>query len=222
MSIATYSELQTAVANWLNDSTLTSRIPEFIDIAEGMLNRKLRLLQQEVEATVSYDPADNSRIIDLPSNMIELFDVRIKKSTDSDTKYEPLRYIAPDKIWQKYADQAGSPEWYTVRSGIEFERLPDIVYTLRLHYLKKWDIATDSANWLLTNYPDIYLYCTLLQAEPFLGNDERIMTWKEMLRDAIKDANDTDQLNRDDEQLSTLEVSAMSINYSGYNIIRDR
>ena len=36
----------------------------------------------------------------------------------------------------------------------------------------------DSAtNWLITNAPDIYLYGTMLEAEPFIMNDERVQLW---------------------------------------------
>ena len=43
MAINTYATLQTAVANWLDRSDLTDRIPEFIALAEARMNRTLRL-----------------------------------------------------------------------------------------------------------------------------------------------------------------------------------
>ena len=43
MAIGTYSELQTAVANWLDRDDLTDRIQEFIALAEARMNRILRL-----------------------------------------------------------------------------------------------------------------------------------------------------------------------------------
>lgn len=39
MSISTYAELKTAVANWLEDSTLTARVPEFIALAQAKMYR---------------------------------------------------------------------------------------------------------------------------------------------------------------------------------------
>ena len=45
MAISTKSELHTAVTNWLNRSDLTSRIPEFITLAEASFNRNLRTRQ---------------------------------------------------------------------------------------------------------------------------------------------------------------------------------
>ena len=42
MAIGTYSELQTAVANWLTRADLTSRIPEAIAMAEAEFNDTLR------------------------------------------------------------------------------------------------------------------------------------------------------------------------------------
>ena len=42
MAISNYTELKTAVANWLDRDDLTDRIPEFIALAESRFNRLLR------------------------------------------------------------------------------------------------------------------------------------------------------------------------------------
>jgi len=42
MAITTYSELKTAVADWLNRSDLTSAIPNFIALAEAQMSRQIR------------------------------------------------------------------------------------------------------------------------------------------------------------------------------------
>ena len=51
MAIGTYSELQTAVANWLDRDDLTDRIPEFIALAEAKMNRVLRISLMENVST---------------------------------------------------------------------------------------------------------------------------------------------------------------------------
>ena len=50
MAISTYTELQTAVANWLDRDDLTARIPEFIALTEARFNRLLRVRSMETEA----------------------------------------------------------------------------------------------------------------------------------------------------------------------------
>jgi hypothetical protein len=42
MSITTYSELKTSIANWLDRSDLTSVIPDFIMLAEKQMERTVR------------------------------------------------------------------------------------------------------------------------------------------------------------------------------------
>ena len=42
MAITTFSELKTAVANWLDRSDLTDRIPEFIALAEARHRRDFK------------------------------------------------------------------------------------------------------------------------------------------------------------------------------------
>ena len=36
---------------------------------------------------------------------------------------------------------------------------------------------TDDSCWLLTTAPDLYLYGTLMEAAPYLDDDQRIQTW---------------------------------------------
>ena len=47
MAISNYTELKTAVANWLDRDDLTDRIPEFIALAESRFNRLLRIRAME-------------------------------------------------------------------------------------------------------------------------------------------------------------------------------
>lgn len=42
MSISTYAELKTAIANFLARTDLTEQIPNFIQLAEARLSRELR------------------------------------------------------------------------------------------------------------------------------------------------------------------------------------
>ena len=42
MPIATYTDLQSSVADWLNRSDLSAVIPTFIQLAEAKFNRELR------------------------------------------------------------------------------------------------------------------------------------------------------------------------------------
>ena len=46
-------------------------------------------------------------------------------------------------------------------------------------YWQKIPALTDLAptNWLLTKYPDLYLYASLANAEPWLKNDPRVQLW---------------------------------------------
>ena len=47
MAITTYSELQTAIDNWLARTDLAGRSPEFIALAEARMNRELETRSQE-------------------------------------------------------------------------------------------------------------------------------------------------------------------------------
>src|SRR5882757_78462 len=52
MTIATYSDLQAAIGNWLDHSLFAARVPEFIALFEAAANRRLRVRQQEITASL--------------------------------------------------------------------------------------------------------------------------------------------------------------------------
>jgi hypothetical protein len=219
MSISTYTELQTAVANWMNRTDLTTRIPEFIAMGENGLNRKLRLLQQEDLWTATYDTSNTTGKVALPSGFVEMLTLSVKKSSETDRDYEALIYKSPEDLILFYNTSASRPDYYTLRNELELNRLAGAAYTLRMHYLKKWDIAGDATNWLLTNHEDAYLFASLVAAEPYVKNDERVALWKAQLKEVVADLNLVDGRSRNRTEM-TLDPRARSI--GAYNILNDR
>lgn len=219
MSIANYTELKAAIAAWMNRDTLTARIPDFITLAESRMTRLLRLRGQETLATTTYGAANTTRRVSLPTGFIELLSLSIKGPADTDENYKVLEYKQPEDFVQYWVQGAGEPERYTVREEIALDRLAGAEYTLRMHYLKGLDIATDTTNSVLTQFPDLYLYGSLTAAEPFIKNDKRLPMWKGFFDEAIREVNKLDDRTRD-QVVMTLDPRIMPV--VGYDIRTNR
>lgn len=184
MAISTYSELQAAVGNWLNRTDLTDRIPEFIALAEAQMNRRLRVRQMVTRA----EAALAVEFTDAPSDMLEPIQLALEIS-ESDIRVP--RYLAPERLLAEKAGvvSSGQPEFYTVIGGtLQLLPAPDTAYAGELAYYAKIPaLASNSTNWMLATYPDAYLYGALVQAAPYLVDDERVMTWGSMFQAALND-----------------------------------
>ena len=186
MAISTYAELQTATANWLDRTDLTARVPEFIDLAESTYNRTIRN-RQMITKNDSYSL--DSRYVNLPTDTLEV--IRIVVDV---TPQITLQYLTPEEIAERRnSSSTGRPQYFTVVGGstnqIELLRSPDETYTSSILYYTKIPALSDSAttNWLLTSHPDIYLFGTLVEAEPYLKNDERMPMWSARLGKALQE-----------------------------------
>ena len=67
MAITNYTNLQTAIADFLNRDDLTSVIPTFIQLAEAQFSRELRHWRQQRRVTTTVD----QKYENLPSDFIE-------------------------------------------------------------------------------------------------------------------------------------------------------
>ena len=127
----------------------------------------------------------------------------------------PIQYVSPELLARMYAGNSGGmPRVYTMRAGyFLFGPVPDSIYNLEIDYYSKVAALTDSAttNDMLTNNPDLYLYGSLLEAEPFLMNDQRVPLWLAAFEKAISDI----QLQDDKDSHSGTELRVM--NTGGYH-----
>ena len=208
MAIGTFAELKTATANWLDRSDLTARIPEFITLAEARFNRILRIRDMETVSTAISTSA-GTREYSLPTGFVQMKGFHL--TTDPLT---PLAYITPEMMTRLWAGSSkGKPEVFTIiADNVSLGPNPDAVYTTSMLYYKTFTALSDSAttNDMLTNNPDVYLYGTLLEAEPFIMNDERVQLWGMAFEKAIGDIQNQD--NKDRHSGSQLRV----MNTGGY------
>ena len=79
-------------------------------------------------------------------------------------------------------------------------------------FYKKIDALSDSntTEQMLTDNPDVYLYGALLEAEPFLMNDERVQLWATAFQESLRALQEQD--NKDRHSGSAMRV----MNTTGY------
>ena len=67
--------------------------------------------------------------------------------------------------------------------------VPDGAYTTTLFYYQEIPAltASNTTNWLLTDAPDLYVYGTCMELQPWLGSDSRIATWAAALEQGVAD-----------------------------------
>ena len=208
MAIGTFAQLKTATANWLDRSDLTDRIPEFISLAEARFHRVLRIRDMETVST-AISTAAGTREYDLPTGFVQMKEFHL--TTDPLT---PLAYITPEMMSRIQAGSSKSkPQVFTIIADkVRLGPNPDAVYTTSMLYYKAFTALSDSAttNDMLTNNPDVYLYGTLLEAEPFIMNDQRVPLWATAFKQALDDIQSQD--NKDRHSGSQLRV----MNTGGY------
>jgi hypothetical protein len=196
MAITTYAQLQTALGNWLvrsGETETTSRAPEWISLFEGRFKRKVRVREMEQRSTASL----NGRYLALPTSPDAFLSMRaLKINTDPVRVLEP---VSPDYLWTFYGSSAtGKPKVFSViGSEIAFGPIPDSTDTVEMSFYQ-FDVLSDAntTNWLLTAYPDIYLYGSLCEAEPYFGNDARFPMWKARLDEAMAELTAADMRDR--------------------------
>lgn len=226
MALSTYIELQAAIqAEVTNtESAFVTAIPDLIKRAESKINRKTRLREAEQLAFLDYTAAATDRYLALPSKSdagqyVELLNLRHKVATAADSTYQPTQYVEPSRITDYYETQSDNGKlYYTLRDQIEFNRNVSTDHTIMMHFIKAWDLATDSTNWLLTNYPDAYLYGALAETALFWKEDQRVVLWKALFDQALDELNELSQRGRDDAVLDTSELACMS-GHGRFNIL---
>ena len=186
MAITTYAELKTAIAEWLNRDDLTSTIPDFITLAEESMALNMRHWRMENRATATLD----SQYEALPARFV----APIRLSLTGGNTYA-LEQVSQAQLMDRRSQASnvsGRPQYYALTQGeIEVFPTPDADYTLELVYYEKAEALSDSniTNWILDNYPSIYLYGSLMHTAPFLKDDPRLQVWASLYQQGVASVN---------------------------------
>lgn len=186
MSIATVSELRSAIADYLDDDTLSNQIDQFIVIAESRHRREIRMREMFTRAALTVD----ARNVSLPSGFLEAINLRLLTSPVTQ-----LQEVSLAEMTRLRREVSGKPSYFSIASDIEFDVAADSSYSGEITYYQALGALTDdnTSNVLLTTYPDAYLYAALSASAPYQMADERLPVWEAMYaqaRDSInKQAN---------------------------------
>jgi hypothetical protein len=189
MALANYPDLLASVAAWLNRTDLTAVIPDFVTLAEERIARDLRIRKQVVNTTLSTVASTQS--VTLPSDFLEIENISIT----STSPYVALSVVTPEIMDRKYPATywTGQPAVYCLLGDtIQFGPTPDSVYTISLDYYQRLNIATSTTNWLLTNYPSIYLNACLVEGAAYLMDADKAQAYDARYRAAVDMLQTTD------------------------------
>lgn len=177
--IASYSTLLTEVASWLARSDLTAAIPGFVQNFEEDFLMDPENHAPWMENALSVVLATN--VAALPTSP-QYMGLKIAYFSS----YPPLKRLTLEQLYERYPRGRGSAGTakFIARNGANFEFGPETQSgTLLGTYYGKPTVLRSfagdaAAHFLVVNAPQLLLYGSLLQAEPFLKNDERVMLWK--------------------------------------------
>lgn len=206
MAFSSLADLVGTIEDYLERADLDTRIPTFVRLAEVRLDRRLNLAENE--ATVALPlvsgasplpddyrawrslsgPCGESFDYLPPHVFAETFRGR-RQAGFGDGAFTILGSVSLDDI-------DGSLEDWTFGLNNPFVHVAPIpAGTVRLVYRQGIPPLSEDrpSNWLLERHPDLYLYAALMEAAPFLRNDNRISTWRAMLEAALSDLADLDR-----------------------------
>ena len=179
----TYVGLQATVATWMHRTDLTAVIPDFVVMAESRIARDLRVLSQISPATLTVTAGN--RLVAVPSGWLQFDNLSLMTNPVAN-----LSLVSLDQMDTQFPDGIGpeAPRVYAMSgTNIVLAPTPDIGYTLTASYFSRFPaLATAGGNWLLTNFPNVYLFAVLAEACAYAQDDERAPLWNKRYNEEVE------------------------------------
>lgn len=151
-------------------------------MAEKRLFREVRTRDMETALSVTIA----SGVATVPSDFVELKYAYIDGSPTRTLQVRPARWIVEN---YPVRSSDGKPHFIGVDgANFVFGPYPDSGYDVKGTYYKRLTAVATSANALFTTNPDLYLFASLAELEPFLKNDKRVALWEakyQQIRDLV-------------------------------------
>ena len=178
--VMTYDSLVNNIQTYIerNDATTVAYIPTFIMLAEQTIAAEIKFLGNLTVAN-STMVAGNA-VIEKPARWHKTVSMNItvggSRQPVLNRRYEYLREYWPSPT------ATGTPVFYADYDYTNWliAPTPDVAYAFEVLYYERVQPldSSNQTNWFTIYAPQALLYGSLLQAMPFLKNDERIPMWQ--------------------------------------------
>lgn len=183
----TYDSLLSDIETYAerHDSNFLIQVPRFIMLAENRLASEFKGLGYI--RIVSFDMTQGNSVYEKPARWRETSNLSIvvsdRKKAIRNRSFEYIQTYWPDPSLE------GTPEYY---ADYDYEHFyigptPDATYSSTLTYYERPQPldATNQTNWTTRYAPQAILYASLLEAQPFLKQSERIAEFQNLYDRAV-------------------------------------
>ena len=201
-AVMTYDSLAADIETYLErtDQATIDKIPTFIMLAEQVLAADLKFLGNLTVATSNM--VEGQATIDKPARWRKTVSMNVTVSGQRQPvllrKYEYLREYWPDPAQEdvpKYYCDYDYTHWLVAPTPAD-DYSYEVLYYERLAPLD----TSNQSNWFTQYAPQALLYGSLLQAMPFLKNDERMGMWQAQYDQIVNVLKTEDTLRIGDRQ----------------------
>jgi len=180
-AVMTYDSLVENIQSYLErtDAATLEKIPTFIMLAEQVIASQIKFLGNLTVNTSTM--TQGQAIIDKPARWHKTVSMNITANGVRRPvllrRYEYLRQYWPNPATED------TPLYYTDYDYTHWlvAPTPDFAYDFEVLYYERVQPldSSNQSNWFTQYAPQALLYGSLLQAMPFLKNDERIPLWQQ-------------------------------------------
>jgi len=196
----TFASLQQDVRRYLERGTVTDpivydQLPRLITLAERRIARELKI--QGFQTVVNTTLQAGLAVYPKPDRWRDTISMNVGTGANYNThspiftrSYEYVRSYWPNET------ETGTPLFYADYnySNWIFAPTPDANYPLEVLYYELPPLLdeTNQTNWLTEFAPNILLYGVLVEATPFVKDDERVQLWQSYYDRALAAINGED------------------------------
>lgn len=196
----TFDSLQVDLRRYLergftlaDDPYVYEQLPRLINMAERRIARDLKI--QGFIVAVNTTLTTGVATYQKPNRWRDTISMSFKDANDNMTPIFTRSYEYCRNYWQNETE-TDPPEFYADYDYTHWLIVPtpDANYDLEVLYYELPVLldSTQQTNWLTEYAPNLLLYGALLEATPFLKNDERITTWQNYYQSAANALNTED------------------------------
>lgn len=188
-------------ATLATDPTVYEQLPQLINMAERRLARELKVQGTINVVNSTFNTGDS--VYAKPDRWRETVSMFVGTGVNNDTRLEIFpRSYEYCRVYSPNPTVTGTPRFY---ADYDYNHwliapTPSAAFPYEILYYELPPLLDDTTqtNWYTEFAPNILLYASLLEATPFLKNDERIPVWENFYNRALAALNGEDKRQIED------------------------